>query len=145
VACLRAATIVAIGGGCRRLVGAVGCWKLTAALWQPGQSGAERANVLWIPLAKAGLPPRKPRTPGLLQGTRLPASGHARLRYRRPVSGDTNGRYTRASGALFQRPAGSILIPDTRQPKERPTVISTGTTHTMKPLSGKKPPTSSPA
>ncbi|MGH3829227.1 MAG: GNAT family N-acetyltransferase [Pseudonocardiaceae bacterium] len=27
-----------------------------------------------------------------------------------PVSGDANGRYVRASGALFQRPASSILI-----------------------------------
>ncbi len=27
-----------------------------------------------------------------------------------PVSGDANGRYVRASGALFQRPAGSIVI-----------------------------------
>lgn len=30
-----------------------------------------------------------------------------------PVSGDANGRYVRASGALFQQPAGSILIFDT--------------------------------
>ena len=29
-----------------------------------------------------------------------------------PVSGDANGRYVRASGALFQRPAASILISD---------------------------------
>ncbi|HET9254743.1 MAG TPA: GNAT family N-acetyltransferase [Pseudonocardiaceae bacterium] len=35
-----------------------------------------------------------------------------------PISGDTNGRYTRKSGALFQRPAGSILIPHPHRAKE---------------------------
>jgi GNAT superfamily N-acetyltransferase len=34
-----------------------------------------------------------------------------------PVSGDTNNRYTRASGALFQRPADSILVPDPTRPR----------------------------
>ncbi|MBV9162333.1 MAG: GNAT family N-acetyltransferase [Pseudonocardiales bacterium] len=39
-----------------------------------------------------------------------------------PVSGDANGRYVHASGALFQRPAGSILISYTEQNRDRPTV-----------------------
>ncbi|MGH3828032.1 MAG: GNAT family N-acetyltransferase [Pseudonocardiaceae bacterium] len=41
-----------------------------------------------------------------------------------PVSGDANGRYVRASGALFQRPAGSILIACTEQNREGSTVTS---------------------
>lgn len=28
-----------------------------------------------------------------------------------PISGDTTGRYIRASGALYQRPAGSLSVP----------------------------------
>lgn len=39
-----------------------------------------------------------------------------------PVSGDTHGRYVRASGALFQRPAGSLLISDTHQNRQEPTM-----------------------
>jgi GNAT superfamily N-acetyltransferase len=39
-----------------------------------------------------------------------------------PVSGDTNGRYVRGSGALFQRPAGSLLISNTHQNREALTV-----------------------
>jgi len=45
-----------------------------------------------------------------------------------PVSGDANGRYERRSGALFQRPASSLLIPDTHQNLEEPTVNSTDAT-----------------
>lgn len=39
-----------------------------------------------------------------------------------PVSGDTNGHYIRASGALFQRPAGTIQISDILQNTKDPTV-----------------------
>lgn len=39
-----------------------------------------------------------------------------------PIAGDTNGRYTRASGALFQRPAGSIQLPNFPHTKEPPTM-----------------------
>jgi GNAT superfamily N-acetyltransferase len=35
-----------------------------------------------------------------------------------PVSGDANSRYVRASGALFQRPAGSLSIPNTNHTRE---------------------------
>lgn len=41
-----------------------------------------------------------------------------------PVSGDANGRYVRASGALFQRPAGSIVISCTEKNQKRPAVTS---------------------
>jgi GTPase SAR1 family protein len=40
-----------LAAGVVGLAGAVGCWKLTADLWEPGQSGAERANVLALPVA----------------------------------------------------------------------------------------------
>ncbi len=39
-----------LAAGVVGLVGAVGCWRLTADLWEPGQSGAERANVLALPV-----------------------------------------------------------------------------------------------
>lgn len=41
-----------------------------------------------------------------------------------PVSGDANGRYVRGSGALFQRPADSIVISYTKQNREEPAVTS---------------------
>ncbi len=39
-----------LAAGVVGLAGAVGCWALVADLWEPGQSGAERANVLALPV-----------------------------------------------------------------------------------------------
>jgi ribosomal protein S18 acetylase RimI-like enzyme len=41
-----------------------------------------------------------------------------------PASGDENARYVRGSGALFQRPADSILISDTHHNRQEPTMTS---------------------
>ncbi|MGH3914968.1 MAG: hypothetical protein ACRDTC_16410 [Pseudonocardiaceae bacterium] len=35
-----------LAAGVFALAGAVVCWKLTADLWEPGQAGAERRDVL---------------------------------------------------------------------------------------------------